>query len=40
MNRIVIHSRVGADGVLQLTVPVGEADADRESGRLQFPAAR
>ncbi len=30
MNRIVIHSRVGADGVLQLIVPIGAADADRE----------
>jgi hypothetical protein len=30
MNRIVLHSRVGADGVLQLTVPLGVADADRE----------
>ncbi len=30
MDRIVLHSRVGADGVLQLTVPLGVADADRE----------
>jgi hypothetical protein len=30
MNRIVLHSRVGADGVLQLAVPIGAADADRE----------
>ncbi len=30
MNRIVVHSRVGADGVLQLAVPIGMAEADRE----------
>jgi hypothetical protein len=30
VNRIVLHSRVGADGVLQLTVPIGAADAERE----------
>jgi hypothetical protein len=30
MNRIVLHSRVGADGVLNLTVPIGAAAADRE----------
>jgi len=30
MNRIVVHSRVGADGVLQLAVPIGWAEADRE----------
>jgi hypothetical protein len=30
MNRIVVHSRVGADGFLQLSVPVGLADADRK----------
>lgn len=30
MNRIVLKSKVGADGVLRVTVPVGEADADRE----------
>jgi hypothetical protein len=30
VNRIVLKSRVGSDGVLQLTVPVGPADADRE----------
>ncbi len=30
MNRIVIHSRVGADGVLQIAVPLGAADAERE----------
>ncbi len=30
MNRIVLHSRIGADGVLQLTVPIGKAEADRE----------
>ncbi len=30
MNRIVIKSRVGSDGTLQLAVPVGQADAGRE----------
>ncbi len=30
MNRIVVHSRIGADGVLQLAVPIGLAEADRE----------
>jgi hypothetical protein len=30
MNRIVLKSRVGANGILQLTLPVGAADADRE----------
>ncbi len=29
MNRIVIHSRVGSNGILQLALPVGPADADR-----------
>jgi hypothetical protein len=30
MNRKVLHSRVGSDGVLHLTVPIGEEHADRE----------
>ncbi len=30
MNRMVLHSRVGSDGVLHITVPIGEEDADRE----------
>lgn len=30
MNRMIVHSRVGADGVLHLTVPVGQAESDRE----------
>ncbi len=30
MKRVVLHARVGADGVLHLTVPVGEGDAERE----------
>ncbi|HVC97836.1 MAG TPA: hypothetical protein VND64_29465 [Pirellulales bacterium] len=30
MNRIVLLSKVGADGILQLTVPIGAADAERE----------
>jgi hypothetical protein len=30
MTRIVMKSKVGADGVLQLTVPVGQEEANRE----------
>ena len=30
MTRMVIHSRIGADGVLHITVPMGKQDADRE----------
>ena len=30
MDRMTIKSRVGADGVLHLNVPVGEAIANRE----------
>jgi hypothetical protein len=30
MNRMIVKSRVGADGVLNVTVPVGPADANRE----------
>jgi hypothetical protein len=30
MNRIVVTSRVGSDGILQLALPVGHADANRE----------
>jgi hypothetical protein len=30
MARIVVHSRVGADGVLRLNVPIGAAAADGE----------
>ena len=30
MNRIVIRSRVGRDGVLDVKVPFGVADADSE----------
>ena len=30
MNRLVFKSRVGSNGVLQLALPVGPADADRE----------
>jgi hypothetical protein len=29
VNRIVLQSRVGADGVLQLSVPIGQSEADR-----------
>jgi hypothetical protein len=27
---MVVHSRVGTDGVLQLTVPIGPEEADKE----------
>jgi len=30
MNRMVVHSRVGADGILHITVPIGKADADEK----------
>ena len=30
MTRIVLNSKVGPDGVLQLRVPVGRAEADHE----------
>jgi len=30
MNRIVVNSRVGSDGILQLTLPVGSDAADQE----------
>jgi hypothetical protein len=30
MNRMVVKSRVGSNGVLQLTLPLGPADANQE----------
>ena len=30
MIRMVVHSRVGADGILHIALPIGQADADRE----------
>lgn len=30
MNQVILNSRVGADGVLRVTLPLGQADADRE----------
>jgi hypothetical protein len=30
MNRIILQSRVGSDGVLRITVPIGKEDGDRE----------
>ena len=30
MNRIIVKSRVDADGVLRVSVPVGKQEADRE----------
>ncbi len=30
MNRMVVHSRVGADGILNIALPIGKTDADRE----------
>jgi hypothetical protein len=30
MNRMIVRSRVGADGVLRVNVPVGKDEADQE----------
>jgi hypothetical protein len=30
MNRMTLKARVGKDGILQVTLPVGVADANRE----------
>ncbi len=30
MNRIVVKSKVNSDGILELSVPVGLAEADKE----------
>ena len=30
MNRLIVKSQVGPDGVLQVTVPLGAANANRE----------
>ena len=30
MNRMVVHSRIDIDGVLNIALPIGKADADRE----------
>lgn len=30
MNRIIVKSRIGVDGVLQLSVPIGVAEANQE----------
>ncbi len=30
MNRMIIKSRIGTDGVLHMTVPMSAADANRE----------
>ncbi len=30
MNRVIVNSRVGPDGVLHVTVPVGAAEANQE----------
>jgi len=38
MNRIVIHSRVGADGVLELSVPIGKEESDRDVEVIIEPA--
>jgi hypothetical protein len=40
MNRMTIRSRVGADGVLRVNVPVGAAEADREMQVTIEPVAR
>jgi hypothetical protein len=30
MNRMVLHSRVGSDGVLHIDIPIGKECADRQ----------
>lgn len=30
MNRLVVQSRVGADGVLHIDIPMGKGEADQE----------
>jgi hypothetical protein len=30
MNRMVLHSRVGSDGVLHISVPIGREEANRD----------
>jgi hypothetical protein len=30
MSRVVVHSQVGSDGVLQLTVPLGTTEAGQD----------
>jgi len=30
MNRMIVESRVGPDGILQVTIPVGVREANRE----------
>jgi hypothetical protein len=30
MTRTIVKSRVGADGILQINIPIGVADANRE----------
>ena len=30
MNQMVFHSRIGADGILHLAVPIGKEEADQE----------
>ena len=30
MDRMVLHSRVGSDGVLHISVPIGQEEADRD----------
>jgi hypothetical protein len=30
MNRMVVHSRFGADGILHITVPIGKEDVRRD----------
>ena len=39
MNRMVLHSRVGPDGMLHITVAIGKAAADQEVRVIIEPAA-
>ena len=38
MNRVVVRSRVGPDGVLHLAIPIGKEEADREVQVIIDPA--
>ena len=40
MNPILVKSKVGSDGVLRLSLPVGMEDADREVDVTIGPSAR
>ena len=39
MTEIIVNSRVGSDGVLRVTLPLGAADANREVQVVVSPVA-